>query len=102
MQVATYKLLIQKRYQGNPPWVKEIHFLLYFSVVDLDKGNFPLNYVCNLPRTSFTQTHFSKLFKDPFKIAVELLTAARKEYRDLDIQQEIDCRIAIIQQVEYL
>jgi hypothetical protein len=43
------------------------------------------------------RSNFSKIFSNnPLKIAVELLTAARKEYSDLDIQQEIDLRLTII------
>jgi hypothetical protein len=47
--------------------------------------------------TCLSKSDFSKVFVDPIKMAVELLTVAQKEYGDLAIQQEINLRLALIQ-----
>jgi hypothetical protein len=60
--------------------------------------------VYNLPRDGkwlMYKSSFSKIFsKNPLKMANELLSVARKEYSDLDIQQEIDLRLSIIQSID--
>jgi hypothetical protein len=95
--VANYKLLVKKRILKNRSWVKETDKVFTFSVIDLEKGTFPFNFICNLPKTCFNKSDFSKLFVDPIKMAVELLTVAKKEYDDLAIQQEIDLRLSLIE-----
>lgn len=98
--MSKYKLLIRKKSARKALWRKENTGTLYFSVVDLEKGIFPSNWVCLFPKEKKSlveRSIFSKIFSNnPLKIAVELLTAARKEYSDLDIQQEIDLRLTII------
>ncbi len=95
--MANYKLLVKKRILKNRRWVKETDKVFTFSVIDLEKGTFPFNFICNLPKTCFNKSDFSKLFVDPIKMAVELLTVAKKEYDDLAIQQEIDLRLSLIE-----
>ena len=77
--MANYKLLIKKRILKNRRWVKETDKVLTFSVIDLEKGTFPFNFMYNLPKNFFNKSDFSKLFVDPIKMAVELLTVAKKE-----------------------
>jgi hypothetical protein len=99
--MAKYKLLIKKECCRKAIWVKENRKPFSFSVVDLDKGSFPVNWVCNLPKNKaclVNKSDFSKIFtKNSLKMAIDLLTVARKEYSDLDIQQEIDLRLSMIQ-----
>jgi hypothetical protein len=95
--VANYKLLVKKRILKNRRWVKETDKALIFSVIDLEKGAFPFNFICNLPKTCFYKSVFSKLSVNPTKMAEELLTKAKKEYDDLAIQQEIAVRLSLIE-----
>jgi hypothetical protein len=95
--MAIYKLLVKKRLPRKGRWIKETDKVLTFSVIDLEKGTFPFNFICILPKTGFSKSDFSKVFVDPIKMAIELLTVAKKEYGDLAIQQEINLRLALIQ-----
>lgn len=95
--MAIYKLLVKKRFPRKGRWIKETDKVLTFSVIDLEKGLFPFNFICILPKTCLSKSDFSKVFVDPIKMAVELLTVAKKEYGDLAIQQEINLRLALIQ-----
>lgn len=97
----TYRLSIRKKfhYRGGD-WTREEHYSIHFAVVDLDKGAFPNNYVCNLPKF-FDHNKFSELFKpktNHILLAKELLKTAKKEYPDPLIQREIDVRLLIIEQ----
>jgi hypothetical protein len=95
--MANDKLLVKKRIPRKGRWIKETDKVLTFSVIDLEKGPFPFNFICNLLKTCFNKSDFSKVFVDPIKMAVELLTVAKKEYGDLAIQQEIDLRLSLIE-----
>jgi hypothetical protein len=94
--MANYKLLVKKRIPRKGRWIKETDKVLSFSVIDLEKGTFPFNFICILPKTCFNKSDFSKVFVDPIKMGVKLLTVAKKEYGDLVIQREIDFRLSLI------
>jgi hypothetical protein len=97
--MAKYKLLIKKE---NPKKVIDDNKeQLSFSVVDLQKGVYPFNWVCKLPKDCsglFRRSRFSQLFKeeDSAEFAVKLLTRARRECDDIAIRQEIDSRLSKI------
>jgi hypothetical protein len=97
--VSKYKLFIQKRVVKNRRWVRESDLRLLFSVIDEDKGHFPFNFVCNLPKTGFEKADFSKLFPDPLNKAIEFLTTAKREYGNNNVQNEIDSRISIVKKI---
>jgi hypothetical protein len=93
--MTTYKLSIKKNCPRKSRWRNEDQTIFIFSVIDKDKGSFPNNWVCNLPKAScFRNSYFSNLFHDdPVAFAVELLMLAKQEYLNKDIQREIDLRI---------
>ncbi len=92
--MAHYDLFIQKRFHKDK--LGQIRkFSLFFSVVDLDKGKFPLNYICELPKI-FRGTKYRELFPDSIRgllLAKELLERAEKEYTDIAIRREIYSRL---------
>lgn len=98
--MATYKLFIQKRHHRKKRGTCQETFSLFFAVVDLDKGAFPFNYICDLPKY-FRDTKYSQFFREPVTgllTAKRLLDKAKQEYNDLAVQQEIDARISRIKQ----
>lgn len=72
---------------------------IIFAVVNEKKGDFPINFVCNLPKNSFKQTIFRELFQDPETTAKSLLKRAKKQYTDVEIQREIDIRLATLEKL---
>ncbi len=85
--MVNYGLLIQKRYHRQRWRRSVITFSILFSVVDLDNGLFPFNYICDLPK-QFRGSNFCKHFREPITglaIAKGLLEKAEKEYTDPDI-----------------
>ncbi len=98
--MATYRLFIQKRHQRRKRGADQATFSLLFTVVDLDRGTFPFNYICDLPKY-FRDTKYSQFFIEPttgLLTAKSLLDKAKEEYTDPTIQQEIDARISRIKQ----
>ncbi len=98
--MVTYRLFIQKRHQRKKRGTDQATFSLFFAVVDLDRGTFPFNYICDLPK-SFRDTKYSQFFREPVTgllTAKRLLDTAKEEYNDWAIQQEIDARISRIKQ----
>ncbi len=98
--MTMYKLLIQKRYHKKRRETSEAKFSLFFAVVDLDKGTFPCNYICDLPKY-FKDTKYSQFFDQPIiglLTAKELLEKAKEDYNDLAVRQEIEIRLSKIKQ----
>lgn len=98
--MARYKLLIKKE-NIRKGLIDDSKGIFSFSVVDLQKGNYPFNWVCQLPKDCpglLRNSKFSRLFSDvdSAKFAIQLLTKARREYDDIAIRQEIDSRITRI------
>ncbi len=96
--MANYRLFIQKRYYDTRGSVS-LRFALFFSVIDLDKGIFPFNFICILPK-EFRDTYYCKFFPDSIKgllLAKQLLKEAKKEYVDPDIHKEINFRLGKIE-----
>ncbi len=98
--MANYGLFIQKRYHKPRRGQIQLKFSLFFALVDLDKGNFPLNFICDLPK-DFRNTTYDELFPNRITallLAKELLEKAKQEYFDLDVQKEIKHRLFWIEQ----
>ncbi len=102
--MVNYQLLIQKRHNKARHEQTQGKFSLSFVVIDLDKGVFPLNFVCVLPKTwSNTYTGngtYSKYFPDRITgllFAKQLLMKAEKEYTDPEIHEEINSRLLKIE-----
>ncbi len=98
--MVTYKLFIQKRRHRRKHVTGQETFSLFFAVVDLDRGTFPFNYICDLPKY-FRDTKYSQFFSEPVTgllTAKRLLDKAKEECNDWTIQQEIDVRISRIKQ----
>jgi hypothetical protein len=89
------------RYSSNK-WVKQTT-TTNFSVIDLDKGLFPDNYVCTFPKTKSgfsSNSMFAKMFAaNALSVATELLTKAKKEFSDREIQFEINSRLEKIKKL---
>ena len=75
---------------------------LRFAVVNLDGGkDYPLNFVCLLPRRlnfkGSKLTEFEKLFgSESVEIARKLLTEALETERDEEVKDEIDLRLKFL------
>ncbi len=98
--MPNYGLFIQKRYHKPRRGAIQTKFSIFFAVVDLDKGVFPYNYVCELPKI-FKDTNYNELFPNPIiglLLARELLEKAKEKYTDLDVQKEIKHRLLMIEQ----
>jgi len=96
--VTQYKLLIQKRsFRLRKPFRPKY----IFCVLDSEKGKFPANFVCNLPRKDLRRSLFAEYFQYPVKAAIELLNAAKEEYLYVaeDILQEINWRLNALKQL---
>ncbi len=76
---------------------------VFFAVVDLDKAkNYPLNFVCMLPRNIGTKRGVPNKFLEIFgerssQLATKLLTDALKREGDLDVKVEIKKRLKSLQ-----
>jgi hypothetical protein len=74
-----------------------------FSVVDFDKAeNYPMNFVCLLPKNLQTESNpnrtFLKIFgKESNRVAVELLTKALKSESDVGVRGEIEKRLKALE-----
>jgi hypothetical protein len=68
-------------------------------VVDLDKSkNYPLNFVCILPRTTISLRKHSNIFSrifgsDSLNVAKQLLRRALKREKDTEIKKELKQRL---------
>jgi hypothetical protein len=102
--MVKYKLRI-KRENIRKAFKDDSKRPLSFSIIDLERGSYPLNWVCKLPKDVLDMVSSSSFFelfndKDSLHFAKELLREARKDYADQAIIQEIDLRLTKIQ--EYL
>lgn len=97
----TYKLFIQKISRRRRR-VNRKATCLYFAVIDTEKDVYPLNYICVLPKSFDGHNHFCRLFKEPIKTAVKLLTSSKKEYNDFEFKEEIDHRLRLIKNIKHL
>jgi hypothetical protein len=94
------ELSILKRIVSRASGVKEEYI---FSVVDFDKAeNYPMNFVCLLPKNLQTESNpnrtFLKIFgKESNRVAVELLTKALKSESDVGVRGEIEKRLKALQ-----
>jgi hypothetical protein len=76
---------------------------IVFSVVDFDRADqYPLNFVCLLPRHldkgKNASNRFPQIYGEKGKqIAVELLTAALDRETDVDVRNEIEKRLRALQ-----
>lgn len=97
--MGKYRLLIQK-VEPNTHRVRAKLKRFYFSILDMDKGLYPNNFICNMPKnTSYlSKSVFAKCFENqkPEMIAEKLLLMAKLEYDDEEIQNEIDDRLSDI------
>jgi len=101
LNMPKYRLLIK--------WGNTKESLIYerkkpitFSVIDIERGSYPFNWICNLPKDTTSlckNSSFSRLFreKDSITFAIELLKKARKEYDDQTVRKEIEIRLDKIQ-----
>jgi hypothetical protein len=97
LNMAKYRLLIKS---GNTKkaLINESKKSLTFSVIDMDRGSYPFNWICILPKDATglsRNSSFSQLFreKDSINFAIELLKRARKEYNDQTVRNEIEVRL---------
>lgn len=98
--MTNYKLFVQKRYHKQRRGQIQTEFSIFFALIDLDRGFWPINYVCDLPK-EFGNTNYNNLFPDPITsllLAKQLLNKATEEYMDLDVQREIRTRLFKIEQ----
>ncbi len=96
--MVNYGLIIQKRYRKNSGGLIR-RFSIFFVVIDLDRGDFPFNYICEIPKI-FRDTNYGQLFPDAnsgLLLAKELLESAEKEYTDSAIRKEIYSRLSLIE-----
>jgi hypothetical protein len=92
-----YKLVIQ-RAEPKRHMSKQKDKLLFY-VIDLEKGNFPQNFVCTFPiaETLYSKpTVFNSIFceNEAKNAALNLLIQAKSEYSDWGIQKAIDKRLS--------
>ena len=93
------KLRITKQYSSDS-YIKPKHIRM--SIIDLDKSqNYPVNFVCNLPKTIKVNerqpSNFSKSFgDDKMEVARNLLNDALKTEDDPDIVADIEARLKIL------
>lgn len=93
------KLRITKHYSSDS-YIKPKHIRM--SIIDLDKSpNYPVNFVCNLPKTIKVNerqpSNFSKSFgDDKMEVARNLLNDALKTEDDPDIVADIEARLKIL------
>ncbi len=99
--LTNYGLIIKKQtHRANGKKLEKP--ILSFSVVDLNNGRFPANYICRLPK-NFPDTYYTSQYHECFRepkgalLARELLETAKHEYGDLDIQEEIRTRLSLIE-----
>jgi hypothetical protein len=97
--MENYRLFIQKVVpNAHKVRAKTKHF--YFSILDMDKGLYPNNFICNMPKitANMSKSVFAQCFENqPLEtIAEKLLLTAKQEYDDEEIQGEIDDRLVDI------
>ncbi len=99
MASLRYQLCILK-YDEMPDWTMGQR--LRFAVVNLDCGkDYPLNFVCLLPRRlnfkGSKLTEFEKVFRgESIEVAKELLTHALETEQDRDVKDEIGLRLKFL------
>ncbi|MCW4017498.1 MAG: hypothetical protein NWF00_02255 [Candidatus Bathyarchaeota archaeon] len=75
---------------------------LVFTVVDLDKASYPLNFVCLLPKRlekdSKPNSKFLNIFgKESNQTAIKLLTSLLRRETDVAVKKEIEKRLKALQ-----
>ncbi len=95
-QRTKYKLQIEKHFSRHSRKLD-----VRISVVDCEKGSFPSNFVCQLPRNPSSIAKgvgFAKIFEgsDRVIIALQLLNAALDELIDDEFRLEIERRINLL------
>ena len=93
--MAKYRLYITKTKART--YAKDGSFRFTFSVLDMEKGMYPLAWVCTFPKnynSGFFKSVFASLASNnPLEFAYELLTAALQQHDDIEIRQEINNRL---------